>query len=135
MARFKLHRRAVLKGGSGAALALPFLEIMGEGKARAAAVAPKRYVFLYAGVSLTRDSMPASDNVKFFKPNTLGAGYDLGPELSPLGKTPRTNRARTINAYDVQGDVSVVSGLKIPYAEQGQTAPSDGRGAQFHGST
>src|SRR5262249_47631063 len=86
---------------------------------------------------LTRDSKPASTNPKYFTPSRTGPNYDLGPELSPLGATdrPAAGKVRTIKGYGVQGEVSVVSGLQIPAAEQGQKTVPGGRGTGFHGST
>src|SRR5262245_43297156 len=127
MARFTVDRRALLRGASGVAIGLPFLEIMGAGEARAG-VAPPRFVILYAGISQTRDG-PASGH-KYLSPTRPGAGYDLPADLSPLGTVDRKNSiGRTFKAFDVQNEVSLVTGLKIPW---GMTAPSDGRPLGFH---
>src|SRR5262245_58606137 len=113
MPRFRLDRRAVLRGAGGTALALPFLEIMGEGKPRAA-TAPKRYIMAYAGISLTGDSLP-TPHPHFWTPSKTGTGYDLSRDLAPLGNVPFSNPVRSFKAYGVQDQVSVVSGLKIPW--------------------
>ena len=46
MAKFRLHRRAVLRGAGSIAIALPWLEIMGTPRARAATPA-NRFVAVY----------------------------------------------------------------------------------------
>ncbi len=138
MARITLSRRTFLRGASGAAVGLPFLEIMGEGTARAA-VAPRRYLVCYAGTSLGRDG---STGPQFWTPKNAGPNYDLARGLSPLGKADVFNGTRTIKAYDVQDEVSVVSGLKIPYPmtqlSGNRNTPSptpEGRVSGFHGNT
>jgi hypothetical protein len=47
MPRFKLSRRALLRGGGGVAIALPWLEIMAQEPARAAAPPAKRFLTVY----------------------------------------------------------------------------------------
>src|SRR5262245_4924493 len=106
MGKFVLNRRTVLRAAGQAAITLPFLEIMGEGKARAA-VAPRRFVVMFAGTSLCRDFQ----GFPFWVPAKEGMGYPLARDLAPLGKTNTLNPR--FGAYDVQQEVSVVSGLKI----------------------
>ncbi|MEO6602198.1 MAG: DUF1552 domain-containing protein [Polyangiaceae bacterium] len=47
MPNFRLSRRAVLRGAGGIAIALPFLEIMGVEKARAASAPAKRFLTVF----------------------------------------------------------------------------------------
>ena len=112
--RSTLGRRAVLRGIGGAAVALPFLEIMGDSSAHADPMTlPKRYVVCFGGHSLGCDGDPTY----LFDPGQNGA---LPDALSPLAP--------------VQGDVSVVTGMAIPASPQGSTAPAGGRTFFFHGS-
>ena len=111
----KLSRRAVLKGIGGAALALPFLEIMDSKPSRAAgATLPRRYIVCFGGQSLGADFDPV-DNL--YVPDIVGPGYDLKAALAPLST--------------VKDQISVVSGLKIPTANGG-AIPTGGRSDDFH---
>jgi hypothetical protein len=119
MASFKLNRRAFLMGASGVAIGLPLLEIMLDRvpSSRAADI-PKRFLVCFDGQSMGADDDPLHND---YVPNTLGAGYDLKSALAPLGD------------YQVQGDISVVSGLSIPTASQnGGMVPAGGRPDDFH---
>ncbi len=95
MKRFKLGRRALLRGLAGAALPLPWLEAMSPPTARAqAALLPKRYVVTFGGLS--------SGDPSLIVPDTLGAGYDVKRALAPLME------------LNVRDEVSVISGLRMP---------------------
>ncbi|MCA9708362.1 MAG: DUF1552 domain-containing protein [Myxococcales bacterium] len=117
----KLTRRSLLRGAGGAALALPALEIMGSGRAAAASgdAPPKRYVFAYCGMSTGADNKDEDPLV----PATAGAGYALPAGLLPLQE------------HGVVDDVTVVTGLQIPWAAEGGQAPPGGRVREFHGTT
>src|SRR5262245_53703157 len=132
MAKFKLSRREILGG----AMALPALEIMAERRARGAA-APRRYVVMYTGVSLTNDGAPLGNRQKYWLPAGAGGpNYPLTNDLSPLGKDDRTGEAMKFTGYDVQSEVSLVSGLKIPWGGRaGEFIPPGARCVEFHGST
>ncbi|MBT8470745.1 MAG: DUF1552 domain-containing protein [Deltaproteobacteria bacterium] len=109
---FRLPRRAFLAGLGGTAISLPLLEVM-HGSAAHAAVDPrKRMVICFAGSSLPR--------LDLVIPSNQGANYNLPRALAPLAS--------------VQDQVSVVSGLKIPW-DTGSGAPTAGRPINFHAST
>src|SRR5262245_22312921 len=132
MSRFTLSRRAILQGTGCAGMALPFLEILNEGRARAAK-APPKYVVMYAGVSLTRDNSPTPN---LWWPKTPGENYEIPRDLNPLGRNSFNNGHVTFGGYDVPRDVSIVTGLKIPYVlDKGQALPRAGKGPDFHGYT
>ena len=78
---FRLHRRAVLKGFAGAALALPVLEAMGE---EVAAQTPKRFCALYTanGMSLPNPAHGMSEWSWF--PTTEGRDFEFGKSTAPL---------------------------------------------------
>jgi hypothetical protein len=119
-----LARRSFLRGMGGIAIALPALEIMTPriGSAGGGA-APKRYVVAFAGSSIGRTDgayAPSGQTADLFVPDTVGAGYDLKRALAPLA--------------DVQDEVSIVSGMKIPW-DTGSGIPAAGRQVVFHEST
>ncbi|MDP1826893.1 MAG: DUF1552 domain-containing protein [Archangium sp.] len=114
----RLSRRHLLRGLGGVAVSLPLLEIMLDGKAfaQAAPAPPKRYLVFFDGQSLGADNDPLDND---FVPNTVGRNYELKSALAPLGA--------------LKNDVSVISGLKIPWAaENGGTVPAGGRPDNFH---
>jgi hypothetical protein len=100
-----LDRRAVLRGGAGAAIALPFLEVMLPRRAHAQA-APRRYVVCFAGMSLGRDNAGRLSDIV---PDIAGANFDLKMPLLPL--------------EPVKGEITVVSGLTIPIGSAGGRLP------------
>lgn len=117
----RLSRRHLLRGLGGVGIGLPLLEIMLDGKAfaQAAPTPPNRYLVFFDGQSLGADNDPLHND---FVPNTVGRNYDLKSALAPLGA--------------LKSDVSVISGLKIPWAaENGGMVPSGGRRDGFHVST
>ena len=121
MAIPKIHRRTVLRGLGGLALALPALEIMGGSRAAAdIGTVPKRYVFMYGGISTGTYS--GSSHADMIVPATVGPGYEITPSLQP------------VEDFAVQPDVSVVSGLKLPWQTTGDVPPG-GRPALFHYAT
>jgi len=95
--KIHLSRRAFLRG-TGAALALPWLEAMvpafaTRAQAAAASAAPKRFVVMCATLGF---------HTPFLFPKEIGEGYTPTPYLEPLA--------------DLRGDLSVISGLA--HAEQ-----------------
>ncbi|NUO47690.1 MAG: DUF1552 domain-containing protein [Polyangiaceae bacterium] len=107
-------RRAILRGIGGACLALPFLEYFAP-KAAQAATAPKRYAFLFGGMSI------GSHAGGLMAPAAAGLlPQTLTPGLAPLGE---------LGVADV---VSIVSGLEMP---AGVTPPAGGRSTTFHSTT
>ncbi|SIO66230.1 Protein of unknown function [Singulisphaera sp. GP187] len=98
-----LSRRTVLRG-AGAAMALPLLEAMSSGPARAQAPAtksPTRMAFVY---------VPNGVHMPDWTPRTTGPDYDLPPLLEPL--------------RSVRDDLLVLSGLTLDQAR----AHGDGGG-------
>jgi Protein of unknown function (DUF1552) len=115
MKSLRLSRRTVLRGLGGLGVALPALEIMAPRRASAAAI-PKRFVFAYGGTSI--GSYGKSEAI----PAKVGTGYDTPYALA------------SIATLGVSSDVSIVTGLKIPY-ETGGTVPPGGRLRVFHGTS
>ncbi|MFN7132972.1 MAG: DUF1552 domain-containing protein [Myxococcales bacterium] len=111
-----LSRRTVLKGIGGMAVALPALEAMFAPSTARASTVPKRYVVCFNGQSLGADNDPLHNE---YFPNKLGADYDLKAAIAPLAP--------------VKNEVSVVSGLKIPWAkENGGVIPPGGKPDDWH---
>jgi hypothetical protein len=77
-------RRQILKGGTGVALSLPFLETFAPRKAHAAA-AVKRYIDVYF----------PNGTAPFWKPTGAGATWTLSPILEPL--TPMKSKLMVIS--------------------------------------
>jgi hypothetical protein len=118
MPAFKLDRRALLRGLGGIAVGLPALEIMGFGR-KAHAAGTARFVLSYAGVST--GAYVATDELV---PTTVGRGYDVKRALKPLMDA------------GLRDDVSVVSGLVIPWSPNDTTpVPPGGRSRFFHFNT
>jgi hypothetical protein len=124
----QLKRRALLKGAGGAALALPMLEFTHAGDAKAGGNGiPNRYVFIYCGMSAGRDGAGT-----MLVPTQVGPGYDLPRSLWPLGNMALPYGG---NGFDVQDEVSVVTGLTIPWGGLGETPPPGGKSPEFHYNT
>lgn len=121
-----LNRRTFLRGAGGIAVALPALEIMmPSGSARAGGSAATRYLIGFCGASTgrrdgnyTTDEQPTADLVV---PDALGAKYDVKRAVTPLAD------------FGIVEDVSIVSGLHIPW-DEGGGVPEAGRRVQFHES-
>jgi len=124
-----LKRRALLKAAAPAAAALPLLDLThgNEAKAGGGGGIPNRYVFVYCGMSSGRDGAGTQ-----MVPMNQGAGYDLPRSLMPLGTDPLPYGG---NGYGVADDVSVVTGLQIPWGDSGQTPPPGGKSPEFHYNT
>lgn len=110
------------------ACALPVLELTHPRQARAADDGiPTRYIFVFAGMSTGRAG--SGDQIT---PSTAGVGYDLPRSLLPLGADALPYGG---SGFSVAEDVSVVSGLKIPWGGFGQTPPPGGKSPEFHRNT
>jgi hypothetical protein len=131
MQALKLRRRTFLRG-AGVALALPMLDAMLDRHGTAYADGtplPTRYVLVYGshslGMGYNDPNLPefSRDEPRdMFVPDALGADYDLKLALSPLGD------------YGVKDLVSVVSGLRVPYASSSdEPIPAGGMPNVFHG--
>ncbi|MBK6921239.1 MAG: DUF1552 domain-containing protein [Deltaproteobacteria bacterium] len=121
-----LNRRALLEAAGMAVLAMPALELTAPRRARAGgAGAIKRFVLMYCGLSTGRDG-----EGQLIVPNATGAGYDLPRSLMPLGTDALPYGG---SGFDVRDEVSVISGLTIPWADSaGATPPPGGRSREFH---
>lgn len=76
MAKFRLNRRAVLRGAGSIAIALPWLEVMGHTRrAYAQAMPAKRFVTVY---------QPGGTVIGKWRPTGTEAAPNLSPILSPL---------------------------------------------------
>lgn len=105
--RSRLGRRAFL-GGAGALLGLPWMEsLMGGGQAFAGQEKVKRILAFY---------VPDGMHMQRFRPNAVGANYDLPEILSPLGT--------------LKSKVNVLSGLtNAPARPDGPGDHASGTGA------
>ncbi len=114
-----LSRRTLLRGAGGIAVGLPALEIMGNARAATGVRAkpPKRFVISFGGISTGQ-----GHNGDLVVPDKIGAGYDVKRGLKPL------------TDMGLRDDVSVVSGLVLPW-EQGGVMPPGGRSVNFHFNT
>jgi hypothetical protein len=76
----------------------------------------------------------ASDRVT---PDIVGPDYDIKQGLQPLGATAwqfQNGFGGDQPAFDIQSEVTVVSGLKVPWGDEGSVPPS-GRSKLFHGTS
>ncbi|MEQ1502206.1 MAG: DUF1552 domain-containing protein [Myxococcota bacterium] len=115
-----IDRRTVLRGLFGVSVALPTLEIMLHPNGEALAGGdplPKRFLYGFAGCALGCDG----DEVhNLFVPDAIGPGYDL-----------KTGTASLANHGNVKDQVTIVSGLRIPY-DTGSGIPAGGWWREFH---
>lgn len=153
-----LGRRTFLKGALGVAVGLPVLEAMlddngrlpGIGSAHAQSTGlPKRYAIVFAGQALGADgtqrdsvrigNVRGSEQNHFIVPGNAAADgtFTVAAE-APLSTTV-TTPLRALERRSLLGDVSMVSGLKIPFvrgdafAEDGSDVPAGGAYRDFHG--
>lgn len=110
----RIDRRTFLRGAAGAAVALPFLEIMRGPKADASDDGPCYFGLFMGGTSIPR----VEDTV----PDAEGRGYDLKPSIDAIGRYP-----------GLQDKLSVVSGLVVPW-QTGSEPPPAGRVRAPHDS-
>jgi hypothetical protein len=101
----------------GLAIALPFLEIMGNDAKADSTTVPKRYFIAYHGVST------GAYGGDMITPSSTGTGYELLRSMRPVVD------------LGMESEITLVSGLVLPYAEAGQPAPTAGRTANFHRNT
>ncbi len=118
-------RRALLRAFAATGMTLPMLELFGSSRASAGGTTPpKRYVFVFGGVSAG-----GAPGGQLMVPDAPGTGYDLKRALLALGPGELPHGG---TGYDVQDEVSVVSGLLIPWGAQ---PPAGGRSIHFHANT
>lgn len=145
MGRIKtLPRRTFLRGMGGVALALPALEIMSPSStARAGGGPTPRFMTSFVGTSTGRTYWPNDECCGTtypgdrITPDSDGAGYDLKQSLLPVGAAAwqYTNGFGGDQAgLDVQDQLTVVSGLTIPWGT-GADIPPAGRTIGFHYTT
>ncbi len=117
-----LSRRLFLRGIGGVAIAVPTLDIMLNSHGTALAGGdplPCRFLVAFNGQSLGGDN----DTVhNLYVPDNVGPGYDLKTATMPLA-----------GYGGIQSDVSIVSGLRIPY-NTGMGIPAAGWDVGFHTS-
>lgn len=136
MQRFRISRRALLAGAGGVGVALPLLDIMGDGAKAQDRLTPRRYVLVFAGQAIGGDQWPNDywmvDGVRagtderhyghYIVPRSLGAGFEMTTPLEPLA--------------DLREHWSIVSNLRIPYSTTSAEAsevPPGGAYRDFHG--
>lgn len=121
MAKKHLKRRTFLAGCGGVGLALPTLEIMldahGEAYADTGDALCQRYLVAFNGQSMGGDGDSEHNR---YVPDTLGPGYDLKDATAPLA-----------DHGGIQDEISIVSGLRIPY-NTGGGIPEGGWDVAFH---
>lgn len=133
----RLPRRTMLRALGGAAVGLPVLECMLDSKGEALAAAgalPRRYALVFAGQAIGGDSwaenqsMVAGERITeaghFIVPPETGADYTLTTPLRPLAD------------LDLLPDISLVSGLRIPFSAgsvEAADVPAGGAFRDFHG--
>ena len=124
--RRQIPRRTFLRGIGGVSLALPALEIMQPSVSSAhGGAAPLRYIIAFCGASLGRRDNKYADGgetTDLFVPDEVGAGYTTKRATQPLAD------------HGITDEVSIVSGMRIPY-DEGNGVPPGGRRVQFHEST
>ena len=141
----RLPRRAFLRGVGGIAVALPALEIMMAPTSSRAGSSPivPRFLTSYVGTSTGRRYWVDDTCCGVFEdgdritPDIEGPGYDIKHALLPIGAAPwqyLTGYGGDQPAYDVRDEVTVVSGLRVPWGEVGAIPPG-GRLVNFHGTT
>jgi hypothetical protein len=127
MSRFSLDRRTFLRGLGGIAVGLPALQIMHPSRSAAAPAGPRpmRFVMSYAAVSIGRDNFGSDMTQNMVAPKTAGTAYE------------ETRGTKALNELGIRGDVSIVSGLAIPWREKTDTGavPPGGRNFEFHFNT
>mgnify|MGYP002634916072 CR=1 FL=1 len=115
-----LNRRTFLRGALGTAVALPTLEIMlnsnGTAWASGGSIC-KRFFVGFGGHALGADGDTVHNEVV---PVATGPGYDL-----------RRATATLANHGNVAADISIISGLRIPY-NTGGGIPAGGWNSDFH---
>src|SRR5204862_8350188 len=103
MTRFKLNRRTVIKGAGTIAIALPWLEVMGNGRrarAQTASVPLKRFVSVYQPGGGVRTGA----NGDKYTPTGSETSFTLSPILAPL--------------QPVQSRIIVADGLNLTCGDQ-----------------
>jgi len=135
--KFRLDRRTFLRGAGGTLVGLPVLECMLNSHGTAYAQSsplPKRYAVVFAGQAIGGDGWAEDQQIvagvrstqsgHFIVPSESGRGYTVTTPLKPLADAA------------LLGDVSLVSGLRIPWSASSTDAadiPAGGAFRDFHG--
>ena len=126
MSQIKMSRRALVAALGGTAIALPMLEIFSERTARAAGIAPLRFLVMYAGVSQGNDGCTSSGGEpNFLKPSSVGAAYQL-PQRHSKMSAGEPSPLQPLITHGVKDKVAVISGLSIPRGPSNTSAPPPG---------
>ncbi|AUX47589.1 hypothetical protein SOCE26_091110 [Sorangium cellulosum] len=92
MSKFRLSRRAMLRGAGAIAVALPWLEIMGtERQAHAQPAPARRFLAVYT---------PGGTVIDRWRPTGTETSFTLGPILAPLA--PVQDRLLVVDGLDMQ---------------------------------
>jgi hypothetical protein len=134
---FRLPRRTVLRALGGIGVSLPVLECMldshGEALAQSNAL-PLRYAIVFAGQALGGDGWEEDHSQIAGERITEGGHFIVPPETGSdySVTTPLT----ALDDLDLLGDVSLVSGLAIPFnasSVEPDAVPAGGAFRDFHG--
>ncbi|MDP2343655.1 MAG: DUF1552 domain-containing protein [Deltaproteobacteria bacterium] len=152
-----LQRRTFLRGALGVAVGLPVLDAMlddngtlpGIGQAHAQASGlPRRYAVIFAGQALGADgternavrigNVRGTEENHFIVPGTTGVDGAFTPAAAAALSSSVTTPLRALQRRGVLGDVSMVSGLNIPFKRgtfdpAGADVPEGGAYREFHG--
>jgi hypothetical protein len=130
-----LSRRAMLRGLGGVVVGLPVLECMlngrGDALAQTGGALPKRYAIVFAGQAIGGDEFPR-DRQRIGDVVYTEAGHFIAP---PEPGAAWTTTTPLLPLADLKADVSIVSGLRIPWNPDGTDAevPAGGAYRDFHG--
>ncbi len=160
-----MRRRSLLQGALGAAIGLPLLEAMlddngnlpaqhalpsllGTARAQSNGV-PRRYAVIFAGQALGADGTQrnrvridgnvVSEDNHFIVPGTTNADGSFTPQAPGALSAAVTTPLRALQRRSLLDDVTMVSGLNIPFvrggsfAEDGNDTPAGGAYRNFHG--
>lgn len=94
MPRFRLSRRAVLRGAGGVAIALPWLEIMRPERAHAAPGPAQRFVAVFT---------PGGTVLENWRPTGSEQAFELGPILKPL--EPVQDKVIVLDGIDMKSAI------------------------------
>ncbi len=119
MGNFRLDRRTVIRGAGSIAIALPFMEIMGE-KALAAPDAAKRYITFYT---------PGGTVIDDWRPKGTETNFQFGSILQPLEAVKSKvmivdgmNMKVASGEQHIRGLVALLTGTRADDAKNGFSA-------------
>jgi hypothetical protein len=133
MSKFKLSRRAALRGAGGIAVGLPLLDLMVDSKPSLADTPAKRFVMCFAGTSTSGNLYVDGDDPLHneIAPPETGPYTTIGCAIDPFGPASHAGEFFPGARYDVASEVAIVSGLEIPTAPGGMEPPG-GKPHNFH---